>query len=115
MSTNEKKYVERILKSYTETEPTKLDELRALVAKSIKPALTFALVFGIIGSLVLGFGMCVAMEVIFPGVMWLGIVVGLVGIFMVCINYPIYKKILAKGKAKYAAQIKALSDELLGE
>lgn len=115
MSNNEKKYVEKILKSYTETEPTKLDELRALVAKSIKPALTFALVFGILGSLIMGFGMCLAMEVIFPGLMWLGIVIGVVGIAMVSVNYLIYKKLLAKGKAKYAAQIKALSDELLGE
>lgn len=115
MSNNEKKYVEKILKSYTETEPTKLDELRVLVAKSIKPALTFALVFGILGSLIMGFGMCLAMEVIFPGLMWLGIVIGVVGIAMVSVNYLIYKKLLAKGKAKYATQIKALSDELLGE
>lgn len=117
MSENQKQYVEKVLKEYTETEskPTKIDELRTLVAKSIRPSLTFSLVFGIVGALILGFGMSVAMEVIFPGLIWLGIIVGVVGIAMVSVNYFIYKKMLAKGKAKYASQIQELSKELLGE
>lgn len=113
MSTNEKKYVEKVLNKYSEVKTTKLDELRELDKKATKPATLFASIFGTIGSLVLGFGMCVAMEIIFAGYMWLGIIIGLVGILMVCINYSIYKKILAHGKAKYADKIKALSDELL--
>lgn len=113
MSTNEKKYVEKVLNKYTEVKTTKLDELRELDKKATRPATLFAAIFGTIGSLVLGFGMCVAMEVILAGYMWLGIVIGFVGILMISINYPLYKNILKSGKAKYADKIKALSDELL--
>ena len=90
MSFNEKKYVEKILSNYQEKEVTKLDELKALDKKATKGAQTFAYVFGTIGSLVLGFGMCVAMKIILANLMWFGIIVGLVGIFMVTINYFIH-------------------------
>ena len=59
--------------------------------------------------------MCVAMKVILANLMWIGIVVGVVGIFMVSINYFIYKTLLAKGKAKYASEILELSNQLLNE
>lgn len=115
MSTNDKKYVEKVLNKYTEKKQTKLDELRELDKKATRPATLFASVFGTLGSLVLGFGMCVAMEVILKGYMWLGIIVGLVGILMVSVNYLLYKGLLSKGKAKYSQQIKELTDELLAE
>ena len=83
MNANEKKYVEKTLKSYEEKEVTKIDELRALDKKAKKGANVFAYVFGSIGSLVLGFGMCVAMQVILADLMVVGIIVGLVGIAMV--------------------------------
>lgn len=113
MNNNEKKYVEKVLNKYTDKKETKLDELRNLDKKANKPASVFSSIFGAIGTLVLGFGMCIAMEVILPGYMVFGIIVGLIGILMVSINYPIYKKILASSKTKYADQIKSLSDELL--
>lgn len=45
----------------------------------------------------------------------IGIVVGLVGMLMAIVNYPIYKHLLASRKAKYADRIIALSNELIGE
>ena len=59
--------------------------------------------------------MCVAMQVIFAELMWLGILVGVIGILMVSANYFIYKKLLAKGKEKYAEQILSLSNAILNE
>lgn len=115
MNANEKKYVEKTLKSYEEKEVTKIDELRALDKKAKKGANVFAYVFGSIGSLVLGFGMCVAMQVILADLMVVGIIVGLVGIAMVSSNYWLYQKLLLKGKKKYAEQIKNLSNELLNK
>ena len=115
MSTNEKQYVEKVLNKYTEKKSTKLEELRELDKKASKPATLFSAIFGTIGSLVLGFGMCVAMQVILPGLMWLGILVGVIGIFMVSVNYFIYKKLLEKGKKEYANRIIELSNELLKE
>lgn len=115
MDINEKKYVEKTLKSYQQKESTKLDQLKKLDSLAKRRANIFAYVFGTIGSLVLGFGMCVAMGVILKDLIWLGIVVGVIGIFMVSINYYFYQKILENDKKKYAAQIKELSNELLNK
>lgn len=111
----EKQYVENIVKKYNGKEETKLDQLRNLDFKAKKGARIFAYVFGIIGSLVLGLGMCMAMKIILADLMWLGIVIGLVGIVMVSVNYSIYKKLLAKGRSKYADRIKELSAEILNQ
>ena len=108
--------VRQIRDAYTEKGVTKLDELKALNKKVVTPADIFAYTFGIIGALVLGLGMCLAMQVIGANTsfaMPLGIVIGLVGIFMVSVNYPLYKKILAERKKKYAKQVLSLTDELL--
>lgn len=115
MSTNEKKYLEKMINNYQDKEPTKVDELKALDKKVKRPVNIFAYIFGSIGALVLGFGMCVAMEVILPGLMWVGIIVGLVGILIVSGNYFMHKKMLASRKKKYANQIVELSKSLLNE
>jgi len=113
MANTEKEIVEKIKRSYTKSnDKTKLEELKSLDRHVKNPAIIFAYIFGTIGALVLGFGMCLAMEVLFD-LMPLGIVIGLVGIVMVSVTYPIYQFILNKRKAKYAKTIIAKSDELL--
>ena len=95
MSKQEKQYIEKIASDYQESKPSKLDQLKALDRKAKKGAQIFAYIFGSIGALVLGIGMCFAMKVI-PNLslpMPLGIIIGLLGIAMVSINYFIYKKI----------------------
>ena len=64
--------------------------------------------------MVLGFGMCLAMEVLFD-LMPLGIVIGIVGIFMVSVNYFLYQRILDRRKNKYTSEIMELSKSLLNE
>lgn len=113
MNDYEKKYVEKVARQYQEKETTKLDELKTLDKKVNRPALIFAYTFGILGSLVLGVGMCIAMQVILENLFYLGIVVGVVGIIMVCMNYPMYQKILKGRRTKYSEQIVELSNELL--
>ena len=58
--------------------------------------------------------MCLAMQVIGSGLggMILGIVVGIVGLIGCGVNYPIYKKMLEKGKAKYAYEIVQIAREI---
>lgn len=111
---NEKQAVEKIKNNYiAKTEElTKFEELKKLDQKVKAPALTVAYTYGTLGSLVLGTGMCLAMEVI-GSLMPLGIVVGVLGIIMVSTTYPIFKKMLAKRKAQYSSQIIEKSDELL--
>ena len=98
---------ERLREEYTQKPKTGLDEARKLDQKCKLPAYIFAYIFGIIGALVLGVGMCLAMEVIAGGpvMITLGVIIGIIGIVMVSINYPIYNKILKARKEKYASSI----------
>ena len=78
------------------------------------PATVFTYTFGIISSLVAGTGMSLAMQVIGSGTMAMviGIIVGIIGFVGCGVNYPIYKKMLEKGKSKYAFEIVTLAREI---
>lgn len=115
---NQMTEIEKIRASYTEKPNTKLDELKALDKKVKRPAQIFAYVYGSVSALVLGSGMCLAMQVIgstLSFAMPLGIGVGLVGIALACSTYPIFKSILKRRKNKYAKQVFELSDSLLNK
>ena len=116
--TTEISVIEKIRANYTKREISKFDELKKLDRKVKRPAKIFAYVFGSLSSLVLGTGMSLAMKVIgtsIPYVMPIGIAVGLLGILLVSVNYPIYKGILKSRKKKYSGRIIELSDSLLNK
>ena len=110
----DKIYAESIAKEYAPKDNSKIVALRKLDAKAKNPANIFTYTFGIISALVLGTGMSLAMQVIGSGVtgMILGIIIGVIGIIGCCVNYPIYKKLLQKGKEKYAYEIVELAREI---
>lgn len=114
MSNNERQLVENIRKGYEEKKTTKLDELKELDRRTKSPAQVFAYIFGSIGALVLGSGMCLAMPEIIEGYMPFGIGIGIVGIIMVSVNYFLYKSILGKRRRKASGEIFRLSNEILG-
>lgn len=92
--------------------------LRKLDARAKLPATVFTYTFGILTSLVAGVGMCLSMKVIGSGtaaMFVLGIIIGIIGLLGMGVNYPIYKKLLAKGKQKYAFDIMQLAKEISGE
>ena len=103
----DKIYAESIAKEYAPKDSSKIVALRKLDRKAKLPATVFTFTFGIISSLVLGTGMCLAMQVIGSGaiMMALGIIIGIIGIVGCAVNYPIYKKILEGGREKYAYEI----------
>jgi len=105
---------ESIAKEYAPKESSKIVALKKLDARAKLPATVFTYSFGIVSALVFGTGMCLGMQVIGSGLagMVLGIVVGVVGLVGCCINYPIYKKMLEKGKAKYAYEIVELARQI---
>ena len=114
----DKIYAEQIANEYAPKQTSKVKALKRLDAKAKNPANIFTYTFGIISSLVLGTGMSLAMGVIGCGstlMMALGIVIGCIGILGVSVNYPIYKKILAKSKNKYASDIIKLANEIASE
>lgn len=111
-------YAERIASEYDQKPASKLLALKKLDRKAKLPAQVFTYSFGVIGALILGVGMCLCMGVIGQGLSLavpLGIVIGVVGIGMVSVNYPVYKKLLEKGRAKYAFEIMELAREITAE
>ena len=110
--------VQKIRTQYTEKENTQLDALKALDAKVKRPVNVFAYVFGSISAIIMGSGMSLVMtdlgQVIgVENTMATGVVIGVVGMILALVNYPIYKKMLASRKEKYADQILKLSDEIM--
>ena len=114
----DKIYAEQIANEYAPKQTSKVKALKRLDAKAKNPANIFTYTFGIISSLVLGTGMSLAMGVIGGGTilsMVLGIIIGCIGIVGAGINYPLYKKILANSKKKYANDIIKLANEIVNE
>lgn len=113
----DKIYAERIASEYAPKETTKIKQLKKLDAKAKCPAQIFAYTFGSIFALIFGTGMCFALEVLSSGLIsiLIGTLLGIIGIVGCSINYPIYKKIYAKGKAKYGSDIIELAKEISEE
>lgn len=105
---------ESIAKDYAPKDDSKIIALKKLDNRAKRPAIVFAYTFGIVSSLVVGVGMCLAMQVIGSGTasLVLGIIIGMIGFLGCGVNYPIYKKKLEKGKAKYAYEIVELARQI---
>ena len=119
MSSNDQEFlVQKIRTQYTEKQHTELDALKELDAKVKRPANVFAYTYGSIGTIVMGAGMSLVMTEIgatigLASAMVPGIVIGVIGMGMALSTYPIYKKMLAARKKKYAPEILKLSEKLL--
>ncbi|MCM1397883.1 MAG: dihydropteridine reductase [Clostridium sp.] len=110
--------VQKIRTQYMEKENSQLDELKKLDGKVKKPANVFAYIFGIFAAIIMGSGMSLVMTDIGATIgidspMAPGIVIGVVGMLMAIVNYPIYKNMLASRRRKYADEIIALSDKIM--
>ena len=105
---------ESIAKDYAPKESSKIVALKKLDNKAKLPATIFTYSLGIVSALVFGTGMCLAMQVIGSGLtaLVIGIVIGIVGLVGCGVNYPLYKKMLEKGKAKYAYEIVELARQI---
>lgn len=119
MNKNDQEFlIQKIRTQYTEKESTELDALKELDKKVKRPANVFAYIFGSIGAIVMGSGMSLVMTDIGTTIgvaepMFLGIVIGIIGMAMAIFNYPIYKGILSGRRKKYADKIISLSDKIM--
>ena len=111
----ENREIEEIRKKYLPAVESKIDELKRLDAQVEKAGVANALCIGIVGSLIFGLGLCFAMHVLGTGVltMLLGIMLGLAGILMMSMAYPVYRKTQQKMKEELTPRILALSNELI--
>ncbi|MBE6684488.1 MAG: hypothetical protein E7592_02410 [Ruminococcaceae bacterium] len=119
-SVNEQEELRRIREKYTAKEETKLDRLRRLDKSASNKAQSVAITVGIIGALILGMGMSLAMTDIGAVIglaeslaMIVGIAVGFVGGALVALAHPIYRGVLKSERQKIAPEILRLTDELM--
>ncbi len=121
-SAKEQDEIKAIRKKYAAPEETedKMVQLRRLDAGVTQKAQAVSLVFGVIGALLLGIGMSLAMtdfgEILGSYremAMLLGVVIGIVGIVLVSLAYPLYNRIVKKEREKIAPEIIRLTDELM--
>lgn len=111
----DKIYAEHLANEYAPKDTSKVAALRRLDARAKLPATVFTYAFGIAAALLLGVGMCLTMGKIGGGTdtaFALGVAVGVVGLTAMGVNYPLYKKLLAKGRRKYASDIMELTREI---
>ena len=95
-----------------------MTQLRRLDASVYSKASAAALAVGIVGALIMGIGMSLVMTDIGAVLgtilaMVIGIGIGVVGIVLVCLAYPIYNRTLKKEREKIAPEILRLTDELM--
>lgn len=110
-SAAEQDEIQRIRKKYVPEETDNLERLIALDKSTTKKAAAVSITVGIIGSLILGIGMCMFMIWNYPIV---GIAIGSFGIAAIASAYPLYTVIVKKERKKIAPEIIRLSDELTG-
>lgn len=116
-SATQQEEVQKIRDKYMKKEESKMESLRKLDEAVTNKATTKALIIGVLGALILGTGMSLFMTE-FGNVLGslkpiLGIGVGILGMLLVAVAYPVYQKTLAKEKEKAASEILRLSEELL--
>lgn len=119
-SSMEQEEIKNIRQKYVTPTEDGMARLRRLDAGVTQKATIFALIAGIIGALIMGFGMSLAMTNLYAflglsqGIaMAIGIIVGLIGMACEGMAYPIYNCVLKKERAKIAPEIIRLTDELM--
>ena len=89
-----------------------LKELRRLDSSTTRLGTILSLVLGIIGTLITGTGMSLAM-VSSDRHLALGVVIGVVGLAVAMAAYPVYKSVTRRKREENAPKIKELADQLL--
>ena len=109
--------VEEIRKAYLPKEEDKMEQLRQLHSIPTQKAQSASIAVGVIGALILGTGMSLCMTELGATLgnlaMIMGVIIGLAGIILVALAYPIYNRTLKKERERIASEILRMTDELL--
>lgn len=117
-SAKQQEEIKAIRKKYEAPEENKMEQLRRLDASATKKATIRSMTVGIIGALIMGLGMSISMTdigAVFGSFlsMLVGIVIGVLGIVLVCLAYPTYHRTLKAERERIAPEVLRLSDELM--
>ena len=119
-SAREQEEIKKIRQKYQPQEEDKMARLRRLDGAVTRKASVASLSIGIIGALIMSTGMSLAMTNLGEALgllgaigMAAGIIIGIVGIVLVCCAYPLYNRIAKKEREKIAPEVLRLTEELM--
>lgn len=116
-SAQQQQEVQAIRQKYVPKEENKMDQLRALDARVSQKATMVSIIAGTLGALIMGCGMSLVMTdfgtVLGSAALPVGIVVGVIGMILLSLAYPLYQHTLNREREKAAPEILRLTDELM--
>lgn len=119
-SAKDQEEIKKIREKYQPKEENDISQLRKLDAKVTQKATVSSLAIGIIGALIMGTGMSLVMTDLGTIIglqgninIIIGVIVGVLGMILTGVAYPIYSKVLKKEREKVAPEILRISDSLI--
>lgn len=111
-SAREQEELKRIRNKYLPKEENKMELLRRLDAQVTQKATMYSIIVGIIGTLIFGIGMCCCM-IWADSVFVLGIIIGVIGIGVLALAYPLYNRTIKKERERIAPEVLRLTEDLM--
>ena len=111
-SAKEQAEIKRIRSKYTPKEENKMELLRGLDAQVTQKATMYSVIVGIIGTLILGIGMCCCM-IWADSVFVLGLIVGVIGMGILALAYPLYNRTIKTERERIAPEVLRLTEDLM--
>lgn len=111
-SAKQQEEIRKIRNKYVTQEEDKMELLRKMDRSVTNKANMISIIVGTIGTLIMGIGMCCTM--VWMGIWFIpGIIIGILGIGLLSVAYPIYNYTLKKEREKIAPEIIRFTDELM--
>ncbi len=111
-SASRQEEIDAIRKKYLPKTEDKMEQLRKLDKSVTQKGTVLSLVIGIVGTLILGVGLCCCIEWAMYAV---GIIIGAVGAAILLTAYPVYSRVTKKEQERLAPEILKLTEELSGK
>ncbi|MCM1227232.1 MAG: hypothetical protein NC320_07380 [Clostridium sp.] len=111
-SASQQSELDAIRKKYLLQEESKMDRLRRLDKSVTHKGTMISIIIGIVGTLIMDFGMCCVME---WSMFVVGIIIGIIGMVMIALAYPIFSRVTQKQREKIAPEILRLTEEISKE
>ena len=111
-SAKEQEEIKKIREKYIPKEENKMEQLRRLDQEVTRKGTLYSILIGVIGSLLLGLGMSCIM--VWQGIWFIpGLIIGVIGMAIVAVAYPINNIVTKREREKIAPEIIRLTEELI--
>ena len=111
-SAKQQEEIKQIRSKYMSKEEDKMERLRKLERSVTMKGTMYSIIVGVVGTLILGAGMSMAL-VWGDKLFVLGIIVGIIGLAVLVVAYPLFQKITKQEREMIAPEIIKLTEELM--